>query len=126
MINSMSNLDHVSIDQVIALFAVNLIGLVGIGLIFYLMREKTPNPKTKLIISAKMGVASIILFAVISGDLGISLWIKTGNFHAMKIAILLVVCLGPLMFPVVVMGTYVQLIYRDKIQEYIDSHKRQS
>jgi hypothetical protein len=124
MIISMSNLGLISIEQLIALLAVNIVGLVGIGLIFWLMREKTPNPKTKLIMSVKMGLIMIILLAIVSGDLGISLWIESGNFQYVMIAIPLLICGSPFVFPVVVMGTYIQLIYRDKIQAYVDSHKR--
>jgi hypothetical protein len=113
-----------SIAQIIALIAINTIGIVCIGSIFYLMRKKTPEPKAKFMVSAKMGLVSIFIFAVISGDVGISLWIKSGNMQAMQIAIPLFVCLGPFMFPIVAAGTYIQLVCRDKIQEYVDSHKR--
>lgn len=120
----MRNLGAISIEQVFALIAVNVIGLVLIGLIFFLMREKTPNPKAKLLMSVRMGLIMVILLAVVSGDLGIYLWIDSGNFQAMTLAIPLTICGSPFVFLVVLMGTYVQLIYRDKIQGFVDAHKR--
>ncbi|MBN2148150.1 MAG: hypothetical protein JW726_12215 [Anaerolineales bacterium] len=122
--NSPSAIEAISIEQGIALIAINIIGLVCIGSIFYLMREKTPEPKAKLIMSAKIGVVFIILFAVFSGDLGISFWVESGNFQTVTLAIPLFICGSPFVFPIVVMGAYIQLIYRDKIQEFVNAHKR--
>lgn len=120
----MSNLDLMSIEQIMALLAVNSVGIVCIGLMGCLINKKAPDSKTKLVISVKTGLVSIILFAVIAIDVGIYLWIDSSNFRSATIAIPLSICLGPFMFPVVAAGTYLQLIYRDKIQEYVDSHKR--
>jgi hypothetical protein len=120
----MRNLGTISIEQVFALIAVNVIGLVFMGLIFFLMRGKSPNPTAKLLVSVRMGLIMVILLAVVSGDLGIYLWIDSGNFQAMTLAIPLIICGSPFVFLVVIMGTYVQLIYRDKIQRFVDAHKR--
>jgi hypothetical protein len=40
------------------------------------------------------------------------------------VALPLFLCSIPTIFPVVAMGTYIQLSYRDKIMEYTDSIKR--
>jgi hypothetical protein len=124
MNNSMSKLELTSIEQIMVLLAVNGVGIVCIGLMGYLINKKAPDPKSKLVISVKTGLVSIILFTVIASDVGIYLWIDSSNFRSATIAIPLSICLGPFMFPVVAAGTYLQLIYRDKIQEYVDSRKR--
>jgi hypothetical protein len=87
------------------------------------MKKKTPDPKTKLLVSLKMGLVMVILLVIVSGNIGIYLWIDSGNFQAVMLAIPLIICCSPFGFIVVVMGTYVQLIYRDKIQEFVDSLK---
>ena len=122
--NSISNLASISIEQLIALLVVNIIGSVCLWLAIYLINKKTSSPKTKLVTSIKLGLGSIILFAVLSGNVGISLWVESGNFQAALFAIPLFICGSIFMLPVVLMGTYVQLIYQDKIQGYLDSQKR--
>jgi bacteriorhodopsin len=113
-----------SIEQVIALIVVNIIGIVFLVLIVILMRKKTPNLKEKFDLSIKIGLISIMVFGVISSDLGIYLWIKSGNFRAVFLAIPLIICGSLFIFSTGVLGTYIQLIYRDKIQSFVDSHKR--
>lgn len=113
----------ITIIHVIALIVINSIGLGCILLIFILMRQKTPHPREKLALSIELGLIFIMIYGVISSDLGIYLWIKSGNILAMVLAIPLFICGSPLIFPLVVSGTYLQLIYRDKLQSFVDSHK---
>jgi hypothetical protein len=122
----MINLGSISIGQLIALFVVNAIGVVCFGLIFFLIYQKSPTPKTKLYISVGIGLIGIILLSVASGDLGIYLWIKSGNLKAAVGFLPLLICGIPLIFPVTIAGSYIQLTYRDKMQEYVDSASKKN
>jgi hypothetical protein len=112
-----------TLEKLIALIGINILGLLCIGLIFYLTREKTPNSKTKLFLSGKIGLIMVMLLAIISGNLGIYFWIKSGNFQAVLFAIPLLFCGSPFVFVVVLAGTYIQLLYRDRFQKFINSQK---
>ena len=124
MNNSMSNVQLILVEHVIALLVLNIVGLICLWLTVYLINKKTPNPKTKLVTSIKMGLGMLIILAIISGNLGVYLWVESGNFQAAILAIPLFICGSMFIFPVVTIGTYVQLIYQDKMQEYVDSHRQ--
>lgn len=113
-----------SIENIIVLVIVNLMSVVCIGLIGYFILRKTETPKTKLFISIMSALVSIVLWAMISINSGIYFWIKSGNVRSLLVALPLFLCSIPTIFPVVAMGTYIQLSYRDKIMEYTDSIKR--
>lgn len=72
-------------------------------------------------ISIGVASASIVLWATMCIDLGIYFWINSGNFQSVLIAIPLLLFGAPTILLVVSVGTYVQLIYREKIQEYTNS-----
>lgn len=112
---------NMSIEQLIVLVVVNLVGVLLVGGITYFVFRKTPRPKTKMAISIGVAIASIVLWAIICVDLGLYFWIQSGNFRSVLIAIPLLLFGAPTILLVVSIGTYVQLIYRDKIQEYTNS-----
>ena len=114
----------ISNEQVITLLVINIIGVVCLVLIFILISKKTPKPMEKLDMSIKMGLITIMALGVASSDLGIYFWIKSGNFRAVILAVPLIICSSPFVFLTKILGTYIQLIYRDKMQSFVDSHKR--
>jgi len=74
--------------------------------------------------SVKLGLIAVLLLVVFVGDLGIFMWIKSGNFEAITFIAALLICGTPFIFLVTLMGSYLQLVYRDKFQKYLDSQKR--
>jgi hypothetical protein len=118
----MSTTGLFSIEQIIAIVIVNVFGLASVCfLMYYFMREPSPDHKTKLGISLRVGLAMIGLIAIIAADSGIYFWIKSNDFRAMVMGLPLFICGVPLLFPVFVGGIYLQLIYREKIQDFTRS-----
>jgi hypothetical protein len=117
----MNNFGLLSLSHIISLLAVNSLGILAIGVIIYYTFRKTEKTKAKLTISVGVAIASLILWAVICGNIGLYLWVKTANIRAVLVSIPLVLCGAPALFLIVTIGTYLQLIYRDKIREYTNS-----
>ena len=109
--------------QLISLLVVNIIGIVLLWLTIYVINKKTPDLKTNLFSSIKMGLGSLIIFAMLAVDICIIFWIQSGNTRSLILAIPLLICGGIFFLPVVIAGTYVQLKYAEKIQEYVNKHK---
>jgi hypothetical protein len=111
----------ISIAQIIALLLVNTIGVACLVLVFFLMKRDTPTPKEKMFVSLGLGLIGISLVGVVLVDMGISSWIQSDNSGAVFAFLPLCICLPPFVFPVTVAGSYIQLIYKDKLQKYVSS-----
>ncbi|MBI5352352.1 MAG: hypothetical protein HZB50_06905 [Chloroflexi bacterium] len=116
----MDNVGSILLQHVLALIFINLVGLACFGAIFYLVRKATSTTKAKMLISAEIGLISVVLLGILSGNLGIYFWVKSGSFRAIVMGLPLIICGTPILFPVVAIGTYVQLGYKDKIQNYVN------
>jgi len=111
----------ISLEHLIVLIAVNFIGLSCFGLMFYVMRRKHEDKRQKIIASIKLGLISLAMLLVIFANIGIYFWVKSGDYRATLIVIPLLLCLAPVFFPIVSLGAYIQLGYRDKIESIVKS-----
>jgi branched-subunit amino acid ABC-type transport system permease component len=113
-----------SIAQILSLLVVNFIGIALIGLIIILFRlmPKKPNKKVILSIGVSLIMQGILLIAFL--DVGIYLWINSGNFRAVFSVLPLSLCIAPILIPVTAIGTYIQLSYGEKIRDYTKSIAR--
>lgn len=117
----MNNLESMSIEQLVAIFFVNGIGVVCLGTIFILVKKNSSTPKGKISVSVCMGMIGVILLGTVLGDLGIYFWLESGDFQSVTEVLPIFSCLIPFVFLTTTVGTYIQLIYKDKIQGYVDS-----
>lgn len=111
----------ISLEQLIILMIVNLIGLSCFGLIFRIMQRKHENKKHKIKASIELGLTSLVFLIVIFADIGIYFWVKSGDFRAALLMLPFLLCMAPIFFPVVSFGSYIQLGYRDKIESIAKS-----
>jgi hypothetical protein len=112
------------IVQIIALFVTNIIGIALVGLIIISFRIIHEIPNKKLILSIGVGFITQGILLVALLDVGILLWMDSGNFPAVFSVLPFSLCLIPILLPVTAIGTYIQLTYREKIQDYINSKLR--
>jgi hypothetical protein len=117
----MSFINHLSFQQLLAFFFINLVGLFLIFLVFRLMPKKQTTSNMKLMISGLIGLIGLGLLTVGLLDAGIYLWKDSSNLSAVVSLLPLLICLSPIIFPIIMIGGYIQLIYRDKIQNIVHS-----
>jgi cadmium resistance protein CadD (predicted permease) len=111
---------NISFYQIISLVVLNFIGLLCILLIFYIARISAKSTNRKILISFSMGVVSIIGAIITLSNIGIYFWIEKGNWRAFLGVLPLMLCILPIVFPITVAGTYLQLFYKEKIEEGVN------
>ncbi|NOG76784.1 MAG: hypothetical protein HND45_12920 [Chloroflexi bacterium] len=117
----------ISVEHIVVLVVVNLLGFASLGLISYIIFRRTEMPKSKMMVSVGVALVSAILWAMICLNFGIYSWIKSSNIKSVLVALPLFICVAPSVFPMIIAGTYLQLTYKDKIRGYVDNiTKRQS
>jgi len=112
--------------QIITIVFTNLIGIALLGLIIISPRLISESPNKKVILSIGVGLISQGILLVALLDVGILLWMGTGNFPAVFSFLPFSLCLIPILLPVIAIGTFIQLTYGEKIQDYINSKFRVS
>lgn len=120
----MITLEMISISQLLSLIVVNLTGVLLIGFIFLLNRIIPARPNKKIMLSIGIGLVmqGVLLIAFL--DVGIILWIESGNLWDVFSILPFSLCLIPFLLPAVILGTYIQLSYGEKIQSRINSWAR--
>lgn len=86
------------------------------------MPKKQTTSKDKLIIAALIGLTGLGLYAVGLLDVGIYLWKISSNLPAIVSLLPFLICIGPIIFSMIMFGSYIQLFYRDKIQDVVHSN----
>lgn len=117
----MINQGDISIVQILSVFTVNFVGLTFVLLILKLIWKKPKSHAEKLIVSIGMSSIALCISLVGTLDLGIYFWIKSGNIRVVFVVLPMFLCLSAFMVPMVVFGSYVQLSYWEKMQDYVDS-----
>ena len=111
----------ITAEQLLSFIIVNLAGVALVGLIFRLIPN---NPNKKIVLSVGVGLIAVGILIIAFLDVGIYLWVTSGNFRSVYSVLPLSLCFVPILFPVTVIGTYIQLSYVEKIKGYIYSAAR--
>ena len=111
----------VPLELLIVFTVVNFVGLSCIGLIFYGMQRKYETTSQKVIASIGLGLISLILLIVIFADIGLYFWQQSGDYRATLVVIPLGLMVAPVFFSIVSAGVYLQLVYRDKIESFLNT-----
>lgn len=112
----MSVQGKITAEHLLSFIVVNLIGVVLVGLIFLIFRLIPNNPNKKIILSVSEGFIAMGLMIIGLLDVGIYLWVISGNFRSVYSVLPFSLCLFPILFPVTVIGTFIQLSYAEKIK----------
>jgi uncharacterized membrane protein len=114
----------ITIQQILALIIVNSVGLLLVATIFWVNRLQTRQALEKLALAFGLALIATGIMLVILLDVGISLWISSGNIQSVAITVPMAVCGLPFVFIVSFIGSYIQLGYRDKMQDALHSIAR--
>jgi len=117
----MGSQDLISVVQILSLFVINLPGLVFVGFIFMLIRKIPKNNKERFMISISIGLLGELILLILSFDIYIFFWIEYKHFFAGFWVLFFIIFGNIIMFPIITIGSYIQLSYRDKIQDYLNS-----
>jgi hypothetical protein len=120
----MSSKDIITYAQTASLIVVNVIGISLIGVMFCFIRKAPQKRKEKTLLSIILGCMVLGLLLVAFLDVGIYLWIKTGNPLGILSLIPFFVCLSPIFFVIVTIGAYIQLTYWEKIRDFVISYSK--
>ena len=114
----------ITIQQILALIIVNSVGLLLVATIFWVNRLQTRQALEKLALAFGLALIATGIMLVILLDVGISLWISSGNIQSVAITVPMAVCGLPFVFIVSFIGGYIQLGFRDKMQDALHSIAR--
>lgn len=110
----------ITAEQLLSFIVVNLVGVALVGLIILFFRLIPNNPNKKIILSVGVGLIAEGIMIIAFLDVGIYLWVTSGNFRSVYSVLPLSLCLFPILVPVTAIGTYIQLSYGEKIEEKIN------
>jgi len=111
-------------EHLLSFTIVNLVGVALVGLLILFFRLIPNNPNKKVILSIGVGLIAEGIMIIAFLDVGIYLWVTSGNFHSVYSVLPLSLCLFPFLFLVTAIGTYNQLSYGEKIKGKIYSAAR--
>jgi hypothetical protein len=108
---------------ILELLAPIIISLIIVILLFRVGKQvlQTKNDQTKSIL--KLTGLAFCFLIVLFIDLGLFVWIQTGSWKYFLVIVLLVICPLPLLLPIIMVGTLLQLKYRDLFREIINKNK---
>ena len=98
----------------------SFIGIILAGAIGYFAFKKYLVTRNKLVGSTGVAFATILLWITICVDIGIYFAFHNNNLKSALVTLPLLLC-GIFVFPIVFGGTYLQLIYREKIEKFINT-----